>query len=550
MTGEESALPGLFGRARIITLVISVIVALGSGTNYVYSAYAPQLGERLNITHTGLNIIGLGGNVGVYLSGPVWGRIVDSRGPRSLFVGSFILLLAGYSGIMSFYQIGLPTPTSTLPGVRFALLVLCSFMTGSGGNAGLTAAINSTAKSFPDRARATTTGLVLSGFGLSAFFFSTIAHTAFPGNTSSFLAVLALGTACPMILGLLLVRPIPLPASELMHSQEYEDLEAEAAAAGVDPSSLLHDDDSQTHLLNDNSSRDSTHTLELSPPRSASRGRRSASKSSRLAHEAAVNIFGRALWCTGDFWLLVTILSLLSGTGLMYINNVGAMAQALYVKDTPVFDNADALIWQSAQVSTISVMNFSGRILLGLISDFAKNRLRIPRSHCLILVSVLVLVSQIAASSVDHVRDLWIASALLGLGYGCVFALFPTVCIEWFGMPHFSENWGYVSLAPMVGGNIFSIAFGRNLDAHETMPSSGVTTRSLGNLLAREETARQCLLGRECYVDTLQLTIVGCIIAFFLSIFASWRDRRKLAAAAAERRAARRSQVLWDESEV
>ena len=42
--------------------------------------------------------------------------------------------------------------------------------------------------------RATVVGLVISGFGLSAFLFSTIAHVIFPGDTSEFLLVLAVGT--------------------------------------------------------------------------------------------------------------------------------------------------------------------------------------------------------------------------------------------------------------------------------------------------------------------------------------------------------------------
>jgi len=55
------------------------------------------------------------------------------------------------------------------------------------------------------------TGIVISGFGLSAFLFSTIAHTIFPGNTSDFLLTLAVGTATPMVLGWFLIRPCPYP---------------------------------------------------------------------------------------------------------------------------------------------------------------------------------------------------------------------------------------------------------------------------------------------------------------------------------------------------
>lgn len=70
----------------------------------------------------------------------------------------------------------------------------------------------------------------------------------------------------------------------------------------------------------------------------------------------------------------------------------------------------------------------------GLVADFAKNRLKVPRSYCLVLVSLFFLISQITASRVQHIKDLWVASGLLGLAHGSVFSLFPTICIEWFGL--------------------------------------------------------------------------------------------------------------------
>jgi hypothetical protein len=73
----------------------------------------------------------------------------------------------------------------------------------------------------------------MSGFGLSAFFFSSISHTLFPGNTSDFLLVLALGTAIPMIFGFFFVRIIPLPshgatAVEVGSSNNYQPLSTSA----------------------------------------------------------------------------------------------------------------------------------------------------------------------------------------------------------------------------------------------------------------------------------------------------------------------------------
>jgi hypothetical protein len=77
----------------------------------------------------------------------------------------------------------------------------------------------------------------MSGFGLSAFFFSSISHILFPGNTSDFLLVLGLGTAIPMIFGFFFVRIIPLPSHgvttiEVGSSNSYQPLATSADSDG------------------------------------------------------------------------------------------------------------------------------------------------------------------------------------------------------------------------------------------------------------------------------------------------------------------------------
>ena len=136
---------------------------------------------------------------------------------------------------------------------------------------------------------------------------------------------------------------------------------------------------------------------------------------------------------------------------------------------------------------------------------------------------------------------------MLGLAYGGMFGLFPVIAIEWFGLgesdlengmmmifsslfflvaiAHFSENWGTLSLSPMIGGNLFSIMFGRNLDAHATSGNDSVlATRSgLPN-------ATECWDGKECYITSLHISLSACLLALVLSVLAGWRDKRKLAA--------------------
>ncbi|PIL36479.1 hypothetical protein GSI_00168 [Ganoderma sinense ZZ0214-1] len=591
--------PPLFSLVRITSFLTCILVALASGTNYVFSAYGPQLGARLNLTHTQINIVGLAGNIGVYGTAPIWGGIVDRKGPRIMMVIAFFALLTGYLGIRSFYDSGLPEGV-TIKLIPFCLLIFFGFLTGVGGNGGLVGSMNATAKSWPDSRRATANGIVISGFGLSAFLFSTIAHTLFPGNTSEFLLVLAIGTALPMILGFFFVHPIPLPLPDAADRIEsaLDDSDDSDGLGPRSPATYSRANTSHTHLLASDAEDDddepngrpieleeeeplvpahpahtqassdylvestSADALMLSPTGTGftryrtSSGRSSSSRRTARSQldkglDGTLNVHGKRLFATGNFWLLFTISSLLSGTGLMFINNVGAISQALFAHNNPDYDEVKAMQWQATQVSTVSIMNCLGRITIGIIADFTKGKLGLPRSFCIVLVATTFIVSQATCYAIVDIEHLWKASALLGLAYGGLFGLFPTLVIEWFGLAHFSENWGFVSLSPMLGGNVFSIAFGRNLDAHSddgpaanrTAPSLPSSLSSLSSSISSSlsstlpKTAigarggipdpHHCVVGRECYADSLKMTIAACCVALALGVYAGWKDYRR-----------------------
>lgn len=500
-------------KARVLTLVTSILVALGAGTNYVFSAYAPQLAARLKISHTQLNVVALAGNFGVYSTGPGWGRLADKRGPKIPIFSAGVLLLLGYMGIRLFYVIGV-AEDETFSTWKMCILVVLGIMTGAGSNGGLTGAMNATAKSFPDRRRATATGVVISGFGLSAFFFSTIAHVIFPGDTSSFLLVLSIGTALPMVLGFFFVRIVPYQDKHLFSAE----------AAGSPDNSSPTQDGSRTPLLAEDGVEGIS--VRLTPSRSHSNshedasalGLAQASSQHLYDNEPLVDIHGKKMFLDPDYIVLFILFSALSGTGLMYINNIGSIAQVLYAHGNDNYDEAAAAQLQATQVSVISVFNFSGRVLIGLLSDHVKTKMHRQRSYCLILVAAGFLLSQIAASFVTQEEDLWKASLILGISYGGMFGLLPTVIFEWFGSGHFSENWGFLSLAPVVGGNILSLAFGENLDAHEPKDDGLLSVRS--GVGAHSD----CKLGRECYVGTLHLTTGLCAVALGMTV---WTADRK-----------------------
>lgn len=89
--------------------------------------------------------------VGFYVSGPVWGRIIDARGPRIPLIGAAACFFIAYAGTRRIYDDGIGTAASLSP-VLFAVLVALALVIGFGVNAGLNSGINTTAKSFPESA--------------------------------------------------------------------------------------------------------------------------------------------------------------------------------------------------------------------------------------------------------------------------------------------------------------------------------------------------------------------------------------------------------------
>ena len=112
----------------------------------------------------------------------------------------------------------------------------------------------------------------MSGFGLSAFFFSSISHILFPGNTSDFLLVLGLGTAIPMIFGFFFVRRIPLPSHGVETAGSRDSYQPLATSADLDEFQHQNSSSTPLHIQSARESEEGAHDpiLRLSPRRHGS----------------------------------------------------------------------------------------------------------------------------------------------------------------------------------------------------------------------------------------------------------------------------------------
>lgn len=405
------------------------------------------------------------------------------------------------------------------------ILLLAFFMllTGMGNSAGNNAAINVQAKSWDGSRRGTCMAVVLSAFGLSALVYSMISNLFFTGNVTGYLDMLALGSFASFIVGLFLLKIIP-PHPEKVPRAQRQYGAIPANGPGRDHAEVPRPRQRRSRSSSEMSARVYA-WLDDMQERAANDDNVDDPFDEEAAHHAHATAM--QLLKDPDFLLLWAVLGLISGAGLLLINNVGTITHALWDADhrVPTHGLASWLFAdvgtrsqkeaerfmiqriQTLQVSCISIGNASGRILIGALSDLVIRITGEPTHRTLFLLPVafLAITSQCLAAWPNMVTDvhrLVYVSSLTGLMYGTLFGIGPVLVFEWFGMASFSRNWGLMSLSPVLGGNVYNLVFGHVYDSH----------------VAPGSHSHRCYEGEDCYRAVFILTTLGCTLALLISI--------------------------------
>ncbi|KAI9824435.1 MAG: hypothetical protein M1832_001970 [Thelocarpon impressellum] len=483
---------------RVVSVVAATLIALACGTNYVYSAWAPQFAAKLNLSSTESNLIGTAANLGMYATGI---PVAYDGGPGSMSV---------------------------------PLLCFFSLLTGLGSCAAFSASLKTSALNWPNH-RGTATAFPLAGFGLSAFFFAELASIAFPENTSDFLFLLAVGTFTIVFVSFFFLRVAggsssysALPSEEgrvrsdsnKMHRTKSDASRHGGSRASYAQPSTAHEAAAQFRhehtgaakdlaVFDESAGRPDLDAGECSPltARSDSTGPGDFPPSVKERAEQdhpALDIRGFALLPEGAFWQLFITLGLLSGVGLMTINNIGNDAQALWSHYDDTASTEFIQARQLVHVSILSVASFAGRLLSGMGSDFIVKRLHMSRSWCLVAASSIFCLAQLCAVEIENPNGLWAVSGLTGLGYGVLYGVYPAMVTEAFGVHGFSQNWGCMTLAPIISGNVFNLLYGGIYDAHSTVLPSG---------------ERVCPDGLKCYRAAYIVTLCASLLGLGVSLW-------------------------------
>ncbi|QSZ33160.1 hypothetical protein DSL72_002746 [Monilinia vaccinii-corymbosi] len=504
--------------ARIISSVAATCIALACGTNYAFSNWGPQFADRLKLSATQINLIGLFGNLGMYAVGVPVGLLVDGKGPRPAVLLGMLLLAAGYFPLYQAYDRG----SGWLP-----LLCLYSFCSGLGGCFAFAASIKTSALNWP-RNRGTATAFPLATFGLSAFFFSAFTAFTFPGDAGNFLLVLACGTSGTVLVGFFFLRVIPhahysaLPSHNQSDSNRLSRRRPEVTKRlaardalepepGTFPQSVAPP--GKHHILKHHvigaeepengvmSDAEETSSLMRS---SDGESREDVDETDKKDYAHRVDIRGFQLFKTVEFWQLFALMGILTGIGLMTINNIGNDAQALWRHWDDSIPQEFIMRRQAVHVSILSICSFTGRLLSGVGSDFLVKVFRCSGLWCLTLASVIFFIAQIAALNTENPRLLFFVSSFTGLGYGFLFGCFPSLVAQAFGVHGLSTNWGFMTLSPVFSGYIFNLFYGVVYDRHSVVKEGGV---------------RECTEGLQCYRSAYLVTVIASVLGLLVSLW-------------------------------
>ncbi|KAL8826350.1 MAG: hypothetical protein Q9170_007439 [Blastenia crenularia] len=464
--------------------------------------------RKLNIIRV---ISGTTANLGMYIGGIPVGMLVDHKGPRPGVIMGGGLMTVGYFSIHRAYESG--------PG-SIALPWLCffAFMTGIGGASAFSGSIKTSALNWPNH-RGSATAFPLSAFGLGAFFFTAISSLAFPDNTSSFLLLLSIGclTMCYVSVAFLRIIPqgqsyVSVPADDGRRSSNplrrtksegsKHSVGRPSQEPGMQPYDTLYvpsghksDENIEVTLEASDGEADENSSLISSSPGDVPY-QDDGSKSAAHHDSQHVDVRGFALLTHVEFYQLWLLLGILTGVGLMTIkalwNHYDDSAPLAFIEKR-----------QLRHVMLLSVLSCVGRLCSGIGSDLIVKKLHASRFWCLFISSSIFCIAQLCGTQIGNPHLLGFVSAITGLGYGFLFGVYPSLVAETFGINGLSQNWGAMTLSPIVFGNIFNLLYGHIYDSHSY----------------NHDGQKTCPDGLECYRVAYWVTFAGSLTALGISLW-------------------------------
>ncbi|KAK3406758.1 hypothetical protein EUGRSUZ_K02903, partial [Eucalyptus grandis] len=149
---------------------------------------------------------------------------------------------------------------------------------------------------------------------------------------------------------------------------------------------------------------------------------------------------------TGDFWLLFMAMVCGLGSGLATINNISQIGESLGYTTVEI----------NTLVSLLSIWNFLDRFGAGYISDVLLYKRGFTRPFLMAFTLLIMAAGHIIIAS-GFSGNLYVGSVLVGVCYGCLWSLMPTITSEIFGVGHMGTIFNTIAIGSPVGSYILSV---------------------------------------------------------------------------------------------
>lgn len=90
------------------------------------------------------------------------------------------------------------------------------------------------------------------------------------------------------------------------------------------------------------------------------------------------------------------------------------------------------------------------------------------------------------------------------VAYGFLFGVYPALVAQNFGINGLSQNWGLMTLAPVIFGQLFNLTYGSIYDSHSTILPDG---------------QRDCPEGVKCYRGAYWVTFGASLVSLGVSLW-------------------------------
>uniref|UniRef100_A0A803NDR8 Nodulin-like domain-containing protein n=1 Tax=Chenopodium quinoa TaxID=63459 RepID=A0A803NDR8_CHEQI len=197
------------------------------------------------------------------------------------------------------------------------------------------------------------------------------------------------------------------------------------------------------------------------------------------------------------------------GGNLTTIDNLGQIGTSLGYPKKSI----------SAFVSLVSIWQFLGRVMGGLISERLLDKYKWPRPACLsIVLFVSCIPHLLIAFNVPY--GLYVASVIMGFCFGAEWTYLFTIISELFGLKHYGTLYNYGSLAAPLGSFIFNVRIAGHLYDRE-----GLRQLKAQGLTRKHGEELHCY-GVKCYQLAYFIITAATFVTALVSLILVARTRK------------------------